>query len=55
MVVRTVFKLENDSPIEKIQSGKAANLSLIICSALIVVAGLFSIIYETISGVSMLF
>ncbi len=51
-VVKAMFVDENDKPIAYIQSSSPAKLSLIVCSAAIVLTGFFSFIYQYIYSFS---
>ena len=51
-VVRAIFMEKNEAPIEKIQPGFAAKLGLIICSAGVILGGIFSWIYDYIQSIN---
>jgi NADH-quinone oxidoreductase subunit N len=48
-VVRTMFMDRNEAPIQKIKGSRSGNFGLAICTAGILLTGLFSWIYEYIS------
>ena len=52
LVVKAMFYQQNDAPIEKFRSDNYMRLSLVVCSAGIILLGILSVVYDSLVPLS---